>query len=582
MPMPYIHLRRSLITILAALLLAACGNDPQVTALLNTADSLLLEMPDSALHFLESQAGERAKWHESECMRYELLLADACNKCYVDFTTDSIMLQVADYYDHHGTSEERVRAHYLLGCTYRDMGEAPQALQCYQNAVEQADTANHQNLRLLMKVYGQMAALYHAQSLPQDEIAVKEKQLRCALLTNDTLEYIHAYELMTKPYHLLNDTAKVIEIIDKAHGLYLSYGDTAKAAQTYSTLIEYKVNRGQLKEARRLMDIYEGESHLFDTHGNIQFNHEIYYFIKGKYFLKSQETDSAEYYFRRLQPFTSNENDALALYEGLLGIYLQRRNCDSIVKYSNLYAAALDRQANTRSIETIHRMSQLYDYNRFQKKAEAEEVAAAKARTLYLVILTVAILAVLLLYGIYYRYHQRKIREYTLLSSNLDRAKTELATLKDELSQTKVELSEKNKLMEQVRTYEARFNALKVNEKRSALLSSDIVETFREKSRWSKTSSKPTDNEWNTLLRFFNQNMPLASNFIFGKETLSPLEQKVCVLVLLDFKTGDIATLFNVSGQYITNAKETCNLKLFGKKSAHPLKKNLRQTIHEA
>ena len=72
-----------------------------------------------------------------------------------------------------------------------------------------------------MKVYGQMAALFHAQNLPQDEIAIKEKQIRCAQLTNDTLEYIHAYELMTKPYHLLYDTAKVIEIIDKTHQLYL-------------------------------------------------------------------------------------------------------------------------------------------------------------------------------------------------------------------------------------------------------------------------------------------------------------------------------------------------------------------------
>ena len=579
---PRIHLRRNLITILAVVLLAACGRDSQVTALLNTADSLLLVMPDSALHLLESQANERGKWSESDNMRYELLLADAQNKCYVDFTTDSLMQQVAEYYDHHGTPEDKVRAHYLLGCTYRDMGEAPQALQCYQNAVELADTTNHQTLHLLMKVYGQMASLYHAQGLPQDEIAVKEKQLKCALLTGDTLEYIHAYELMTKPYHLLCDTVKVIETIEKAHRLYLEYGDTAKAAQTYSTLIEYKVNRGQLYDARKLMDIFERESCLFDSQGNIELRHVIYYYIKGKYFLQCHQTDSAEYYFRRLQPYISDENNALALYEGLQSTYLQRRNSDSIVKYSNLYASALDRQASARSIETIHRMSQLYDYNRFQKKAEAEEVAAAKAHALYQAILAVVVLAMLLLYGIYYRYHQKKIREYTLLSTNLDRTKTELATLKDELSQTKVELTEKNKLMELVRTYETRFNVLKANEKRSALLSSDIVETFREKSRWSKTSSKPTENEWNTLLRFFNQNMPLASNFIFGKDTLSPLEQKVCILVLLDFKTGDIATLFNVSGQYITNAKETCNLKLFGQKSANPLKKNLRQAIHEA
>ena len=47
------------------------------------------------------------------------------NKNYVPFSTDSVMQEVADYYDHHGPPNERMEAHYLLGCVYRDMGEAP-------------------------------------------------------------------------------------------------------------------------------------------------------------------------------------------------------------------------------------------------------------------------------------------------------------------------------------------------------------------------------------------------------------------------------------------------------------------------
>jgi lipopolysaccharide biosynthesis regulator YciM len=75
-------------------------------------------------------------------MYYHLLLADAMNKAYVDMTTDSILKEVADYYDRHGSTNEQMRAHYLLGCAYRDMGEAPMALQCYQDAVDKADTTD--------------------------------------------------------------------------------------------------------------------------------------------------------------------------------------------------------------------------------------------------------------------------------------------------------------------------------------------------------------------------------------------------------------------------------------------------------
>ena len=36
---------------------------------------------------------------------------------------------------------EKMEAHYLLGCIYCDMKEAPKAMQCYQDAVESVDTS---------------------------------------------------------------------------------------------------------------------------------------------------------------------------------------------------------------------------------------------------------------------------------------------------------------------------------------------------------------------------------------------------------------------------------------------------------
>ena len=36
---------------------------------------------------------------------------------------------------------EKMEAHYLLGCIYCDMKKAPKAMQCYQDAVESVDTS---------------------------------------------------------------------------------------------------------------------------------------------------------------------------------------------------------------------------------------------------------------------------------------------------------------------------------------------------------------------------------------------------------------------------------------------------------
>ena len=51
--------------------------------------------------------------------------ADSLNRHYISFTTDSVMKDAVSFYDRHGSANERMRAHYLLGCVYRDLGEAP-------------------------------------------------------------------------------------------------------------------------------------------------------------------------------------------------------------------------------------------------------------------------------------------------------------------------------------------------------------------------------------------------------------------------------------------------------------------------
>ena len=59
-------------------------------------------------------------------MLHALETQEQQNRDYVPFTSDSTALVLADYFDSHGTANERMRAHYILGCAYRDMGEMPQ------------------------------------------------------------------------------------------------------------------------------------------------------------------------------------------------------------------------------------------------------------------------------------------------------------------------------------------------------------------------------------------------------------------------------------------------------------------------
>ena len=66
---------------------------------------------------------------DSRQMHKALMQAKAQNENFEPFTTDSTMLRVVDYYDSHGTANEQMLAHYFLGCVYRDLGDAPRALE---------------------------------------------------------------------------------------------------------------------------------------------------------------------------------------------------------------------------------------------------------------------------------------------------------------------------------------------------------------------------------------------------------------------------------------------------------------------
>ena len=117
------------VLLISCLLLGSCGDNSRATALLSRADSLMADRPDSALQILDGCEAEVAAWPESQQMRHRLLQAKGRNKAYVPFTSDSVMIDVVDYYDHHGTANEQIEAHYLLGCVYRDLGEAPKPYQ---------------------------------------------------------------------------------------------------------------------------------------------------------------------------------------------------------------------------------------------------------------------------------------------------------------------------------------------------------------------------------------------------------------------------------------------------------------------
>ena len=178
-----------------SLILSCSYNDKQVDLAITKAEELLDVSPDSSLAILDKVDSLKTKWRTSQQMRYELVRAQAQNKAYINFSTDSVLLEVVDYYDTHGTANERMTARYMLGCAYRDMEDAPRALECFIDATEQADTTSADcDYNTLFRIYAQIGDLYQHQDMPDMAQEAHRRFSEYALKAGDIYHYIRGKE----------------------------------------------------------------------------------------------------------------------------------------------------------------------------------------------------------------------------------------------------------------------------------------------------------------------------------------------------------------------------------------------------
>jgi len=307
-------------------------------------------------------------------MRRELHRVDSLNQCDVPLDTITTMQDVVDYFDTWGSDNERMLAHYLLGRIFHDQGNGPVALRCYHDAVSYADTTVADcDFRRLSRIYGQMAGLFNRQRAPRLEINAERKAVEYAWRAKDTISAIIFYSYLSLPYHMLNNMDSALyynlsacDLLKKHHQEYL-------AAGLSTTIIDIYLRRGELQNAKQFMDFLE--CHF--NHKQIAQGYKLYYSYKGHYYRGIGRLDSAEYYYRKSLSHNPNYNCMEASYNGLLSLYQQLGNTDSVAKYATLYCQYNDSSSFAHSADEITRAQAFYNYEEhervaIQKKKEAD------------------------------------------------------------------------------------------------------------------------------------------------------------------------------------------------------------------
>jgi len=570
--------------IAAALMLIACNGGEMRTELQNI-DEIIETGPDVALTLLDKYDQKKGGWSKADRMRYELIRTKALYKTGVKVQSDSAISEIVNYFEHNGNSNERVLAQYLLGKTYSMMGEAPQALQAYYDAIEVADTLKSDcNFNTLVSVYGQMANIFHQQNLPHDEIWALNHYVECIKHLGDSIESAVAQSQLIRPYYLLGEKDTVLQIIHDSYRKLCQLGEPKRAAGLLPSAIYIYTERGQLNDAHRLMTDFENNSGLFDEKGEITKGREHYYYTKGIYELAAGKVDSAELYFRKVirHGYLSDG------YKGLLSVYRHKNALDSIIRFSILYENAQDSLHNKMQIDATHRMSAMYDYSRTQKELEEENHKTRTARMWIGVILFLVGLSVILATHVYKKIQRNKREQINKLDKALVKAKDEYTTLQNELQRLRNEdyvslIAEKEQKIQELRQTIASLtdgNDLPSSvDDLEKFENSKIVAVFNKKKDFKSDNPIPNKAEWRALEIQFSKDMPTYYKILAKEKKLSPLELHTCILLILEFEDGAIAHLANAIPQTITTAKSRANWKIFNEKGAQTLKFELQRLI---
>lgn len=510
-------------------------------------------------------------------MRAALDSINGRNQSGQPFTVKDVQPYV-EFFNDHGTPNDRLLAHYLLGLAYYDHGEAPMALQCYQDAADCADTtAADCNYAQLCRVFAQMAQVFYEQGLYREQLVYQRLSSKYAWIGKDTLAALMSYEQESQAYRNLNMPDSLLYICEHVSQLYRNYGYPHYAAIALYSTLSTLIHRQEFDKAKQNMQIYESESGYFDSLGNIQKGREIYYKIKGLYFLHTNVLDTAEYYFRKELRDGRDFNNQHAGAKGLSELYQKLHRPDSVAKYSLYSYAMSDSLHKKRAAKDVERIQAMYNYTRHQEVAKRESERAALANR-KLLICFIVLLAVLLLSSWLYIVRKKVIDNMQKIAAKLDEYKRENYELKQDASANKHQIAENEERIKLLEKKLGRYSKLVyfgIETTESNLKKSPNYQKINE---MAYKGQKLTNDDWDTICNLICEYLPSSYDFIVSHFNINSSEYRICILLRLHFKVGEIANMLGVSSPYISKVSTDILGKTFGKKgSSKDLYKELCQ-----
>ena len=561
--------------LLIIMLLASCAGNRKYDDLMQRADSIMNVNDDSAkvaIRMLDGVKSQLPEYTQAQKMRYELLRHKAMNKACITFTSDSVMKEVVDYYEDHGSANQRMLANYVLGCVYRDMHEVPLALEYYNKATEQADTtAADCDYGTLYRVYSQMGFLFSKQYLPYQLLDAFGKAEKYAYLAKDTLNAIINYQNRESAYYYLGNKDSVIAINLRASNMFKRIGDNYNAAIALGCNYSYYIEKQDSVNAKKAFEAYfstgyEGNSNYGDAKAFLLCE-------KGTYYMFVSRLDSAFSCLNQSLKLSKSYSNKAAATKVLAQYYARVNKPVLAMKYALKSSEYNDSDLLAVRESQLQQIQAMYNYGRNQEIARKAELKAERITMLVYVLIAGGVVIFLLLTHLY-RKQLKKKKEKILVTKHLyDDSLLKLRQKQEELELLRT--VNDRKIADVIKEKEQTINKLKedlkdIRDKYSNSSLSDVDILLKESSIYKRIKYLELhpkeimrENDWIELEETIEQLIPSFIPLL--KNRLNVMAYRICLLVKLDISTSSIAILLGLSSSAISKYRKVMLEKLCGR-----------------
>lgn len=563
---------RLLFPILLLMCICACTNKPYPQSL-RVADSLIHNNPDSAVILLEELKRSMAFEPQATQMYYQLLTIKAKDKAYITHTSDSLIKTVVKYYEERKDRERLPETYYYAGRVYRDLGDAPQALEYLQKAIE--STKDCTDYRLISRIYSQTGTLYLYQDTYDQALEVFRKAYQYCLSDKDSIGMVYSLRDIGRTFTTLN-------CADSA--LYYYKGALNYAEQIHNNHL-VGVVQAELSGLYIQLEMYPEAFTAIQCSNKYIKGHNIapFYAILADYYYYTNQLDSATFYYTQTASF-DDLYQKQGSYKGLGNIARKKGQYKEAMEYFDKYLICTDSIKDITNTETIRKMQSLYNYQLKEKENSRLQHQAANYK-LWNILLIFSLLSLVFLFIAYHQFRKKKEQQrlvkqerikqiqkdrYAQSNTYLEKNKEQIKVL--ELSLHKAEI-EKDQLRQDllkaqkslIEKTNEQITATQRVQKQSelALKHSDIYKKFHFAVQGS--DEKIGNDDWKELMCAVDEAYNQFTTRLLELYPMKTIEIQVCVLIKIGLSPAQIAFITIRSRQAISSIRKRLYSKVMGK-----------------